>query len=153
MKIAIGVDHAGFDYKDSLIKVIKSMGHSVEDTGTSSSESVDYPDFAEKVSRIVSCGDADAGILICGTGIGMSISANKVKGIRAAVCWNFRSATLAREHNSANVLCMGARLLSLENCIEITKTFLNTPPGSEKRHLNRINKIKKIEEREQACNE
>jgi ribose 5-phosphate isomerase B len=153
MKIIIGVDHAGFKYKDSLIKLLKSMGHSVEDAGTNSSESVDYPDYAEKVSRTVACGGADSGILICGTGIGMSISANKVKGIRAALCWNVEGAVLAREHNSANVLCMGARLLSLENCIEITKTFLNTPLGNNERHLNRINKIKKIEERDQNCDE
>ncbi len=153
MKIAIGVDHAGFKYKESLIKVIKSMGHSVEDAGTDSSESVDYPDFAEKVSRIVACGGADAGILICGTGIGMSISANKVKGIRAALCCDANSAKLAREHNCANILCMGARFQSLENCIEITRTFLNTPSGNVDRHIKRIDKITKIEERILNCDE
>lgn len=152
MKVVIGVDHAGFNYKNSLLKEIKSMGHSVEDVGTTSSESVDYPDFAEKASRIVACGKADVGILVCGSGIGMDIAANKIKGIRSAVCWNVETAELARNHNSANVLCLGARFLSLEECIRIMKTFLNTPLSSEERHVRRVNKVKKIEERNLSCN-
>ncbi|MEA2015989.1 MAG: RpiB/LacA/LacB family sugar-phosphate isomerase [Actinomycetota bacterium] len=147
MKVVIGTDHAGFAYKTGLIKAIKSMGHSVMDVGTDSSSSVDYPDFAEKVSKIVAGCQADIGILLCGSGIGMDIAANKVNGIRCASCWSVETAELARTHNSANVLSVGTRLLPLEKCVEITKTFLITPPTSVERHLRRIDKIKKIEER------
>ncbi len=147
MKVVIGTDHAGFVYKTGLIKAIKSMGHSVLDVGTNSSESVDYPDFAEKASKIVAGRQADIGILLCGSGIGMDIAANKIKGIRCASCWSVETAELARTHNGANVLSLGTRLLPLEKCIEITKTFLATPSASEERHLRRINKIKIIEER------
>lgn len=153
MNIVIAVDHAGFNYKSDLIEVIKSMGHNVIDVGTDSNDSVDYPDFAEKASNIIACGQADIGIFICGSGIGMSIAANKIKGIRAAVCWNVETAKLARNHNSANVLCLGERFLSLEECIEITKTFINTPLSSEERHIRRVNKITKIEERNFICND
>jgi len=153
MKVVIAADHAGFNYKSRLIEVIKSMGHKTLDIGTNSSESVDYPDFGEKAARIVSCGQADIGVLLCGSGIGMDIVANKIKGIRSALCWNVETAKLARNHNSANILCLGARFLSLENCIEITKTFLNTPVSSEERHIRRVNKIMKVEERNQICND
>jgi len=147
MKVVIGTDHAGFAYKTGLIKAIKSMGHSILDVGTNSSNSVDYPDFAEKASKIVAGGKADIGILLCGSGIGMAIAANKVKGIRCATCWSAETAELARSHNGANVLSMGTRLLPLEKCVEIAKTFMSTPSTSAERHLIRINKIKKIEER------
>jgi len=147
MKVVIGTDHAGFAYKTDLIETIKTLDHSITDVGTDGSESVDYPDFAEKVSNMVSSGQADIGILLCGSGIGMDIAANKVNGIRCASCWSVETARLARTHNGANVLSMGARLLPLERCIEITKTFLSTPSTSEDRHLRRIEKIKKIEER------
>ncbi len=153
MKVVIASDHAGFNYKSSLTEAIKSMGHSVLDIGTNSTESVDYPDFGEKASRMVACGQADIGILVCGSGIGMDIVANKIKGIRSAVCWNVETAEVARSHNSANVLCLGERFLSLENCIEITKTFLNTPTSNEERHIRRVDKIMKIEERNQVCDD
>jgi ribose 5-phosphate isomerase B len=153
MKIVIGADHAGFYYKSGLIEVIKSMGHSVKDVGTDSSKSSDYPDFAEKASKMVACGKADIGILICGSGIGMGIASNKIKGIRSAVCWSTETAEVARTHNSANVLSLGARFLSLGKCIEIAKTFISTPTTDEERHIKRINKIKKIEERKFSCND
>jgi ribose 5-phosphate isomerase B len=151
MKIVIGSDHAGYNYKSTLIEVIKSMGHTIQDIGTDSCESVDYPDFGEKGARIVACGQADIGILICGSGIGMDMSANKVRGIRSALCWNVETAKLARNHNNANVLCLGERFLPLEQCIEITKTFINTPSSDEERHIRRVNKIMKIEERNEIC--
>ena len=152
MKIVVGSDHAGFEYKSKIIGFIKSMGHSVEDIGSYSSDSVDYPDFAEKGAKIVGCGEADMAILICGSGIGMDIVANKIKGVRSALCWNKETATFARSHNHANVLCLGERLLTLDECLEIVKVFLNTPENMEERHLRRVKKIKDIDERSQNCN-
>ena len=151
MKIVVSSDHAGFNHKSRLIKLIKSMGHTALDVGTNSGESVDYPDFGEKGAKAVACGKADMGILICGTGIGISMAANKVNGIRAAVCWNEEAAILAREHNNANILCMGARFIPIKKCTEIAKTFINTPASNDERHVRRINKIMKIEERNKAC--
>ncbi len=147
MKIAIASDHAGFDYKSKIINFIKSMGHSVHDAGAYNSESSDYPDFAEKCAKIVANGEAEIGILICGSGIGMDIVANKIKGIRSALCWNTEIAKLARSHNNANVLSLPARFLSLDECLEIVKTFLNTPSSTEERHVRRVGKIKEVEER------
>ncbi|MBE3113681.1 MAG: ribose 5-phosphate isomerase B [Actinobacteria bacterium] len=152
MKIVIGSDHAGFNYKSRLIELAKSMGHTVLDIGTDSCQSVDYPDFGEKGARAVACGEADIGILICGSGIGMDMVANKINGIRSAICWNEETARLARDHNYANILCLGARFLSLEECIKITKIFINTPVSDEERHIRRVNKIMKVEERNQTCN-
>ena len=128
------------------------MGHAVHDIGADSSESSDYTDFAEKGAKIVACGEADIGIFICGSGIGMDIVANKIKGIRSAVCWNEETARLAREHNHANILCLGERLLTLDECLEIVKVFVNTPLSSGERHVRRVKKIKDIEERSQICN-
>lgn len=153
MKIIIGSDHAGYDYKTALIELVRSMGHTVQDIGTDSCKSVDYPDYAEKGAKIVASGQADIGILICGSGIGMDIAANKIKGIRSAVCWNEETARVARDHNSANILCLGERFLSVDQCIEITKVFLNTPLSHDERHLRRIDKIMKIEERNLICND
>ena len=127
MKIAIGADHAGVDHKERLKELVRSLGYEIMDMGTDSQESVDYPDFGEKVGMALCRKKADLGILICGTGIGMSMAANKVKGIRAAVCWNEETAKLAREHNNANVLCMGARFIPIENSVRIAKAFFKTP--------------------------
>jgi ribose 5-phosphate isomerase B len=153
MNIVITSDHAGFNYKSSIIKIIKSMGHNIIDVGTNINESDDYPDFAEKASEYITGGQADIGIFICGSGIGMSIAANKIRGIRAAVCWSVESAKVARNHNCANVLCMGERFLLLNECIQITRAFINTPLATEERHLRRVNKIAKIEERNFTCND
>jgi ribose 5-phosphate isomerase B len=152
MRIVISSDHAGFDYKSKIIGFLKSMGNAVHDIGTDSSEHVDYTDFAEKGAKIVACGEADIGIFICGSGIGMDIVANKIKGIRSAVCWNGETARLARNHNHANILCLGERLLTLDECLEIVKVFVNTPESTEERHVRRVKKIKDIEERSQSCN-
>ena len=139
--IAIGSDHAGFEYKERLKKLLDELGNPYRDFGTSSPDSVDYPDFAYAVSEAVASGACSPGILICGTGIGMSIVANKHKGIRAAVCESIAAAKLSREHNDANILCLGARITSLETASEITKTFLATPFSGGERHRNRIRKI------------
>jgi ribose 5-phosphate isomerase B len=139
--IALGSDHAGFDYKERLKKLLDEIGKPYEDFGTSSLDSVDYPDFAHAVSKAVASGKFQRGILICGTGIGMSIVANKHSGIRAAVCESSASAKLSRAHNDANILCLGARITPWETATEIVKTFLTTPFSGGERHINRIEKI------------
>lgn len=151
MNIAVGSDHAGVEHKTSIIKLIRSMGHMVQDVGPGSDERVDYPDYGEKGADLVACGKADLAILICGTGIGISMSANKVKGIRAAVCWNKETARLTRQHNDANALCIGARFMSIEECLEISRVFLETNASKEPRHIRRVKKIMDIEERNLAC--
>lgn len=144
MKIAFGCDHAGVEIKSQLVNYIKSIGHEVIDCGTDSTASCDYPDFAFKVAQNVVSKTADKGILICGTGIGMSIAANKVKGIRAAVCWSKETAALISQHNNANIMCAGARFASVEDICSWIKIFIETP--FEQRHLKRINKITQIEQ-------
>jgi ribose 5-phosphate isomerase B len=139
--IAIGSDHAGFDYKERLKKLLEEIGKPYQDFGTSSPDSVDYPDIAHLVSKAVASGKCLRGILICGTGIGMSIVANKHKGIRAAVCESPASAKLSREHNDANILCFGARISSWETATEMVKIFLSTPFSGGERHMCRIQKI------------
>lgn len=144
MKIGIGSDHAGFDLKEFLKGTLKNDGYEIIDYGTMIKKAVDYPDFAEKLTKGIQNKEIEMGILICGTGIGMSIIANKFKGIRAARCCTIQDAILARQHNNANVLTLGGRLLGNELAFEITKAFLETP-FLKGRHLRRVNKIKKIE--------
>ena len=139
--IAIGSDHAGFEYKAQLKKLLDEIGKPYQDFGTTSPDPVDYPDVAYLVSKAVASGKCLQGILICGTGIGMSIVANKHKGIRAAACESTASAKLSREHNDANILCFGERIVSWETATEIVKTFLSTPFSGDERHMCRIEKI------------
>ena len=146
MKIAIGADHAGFAAKEEIKSVIKALGHNVLDQGTASEASVDYPDFAEKVARAVASGDADKGVLICGTGIGMSIAANKVEGIRAALIGDEKTAALSRQHNDANVFCAGSRITPVVKIAESLKVWLETPFEGG-RHVNRVSKIAAIEKK------
>lgn len=146
MIIAFGSDHAGFErpepfYKPELIRYVESLGHSVIDCGTLGPESVDYPDYAVRVAQEILSGRAQAGILLCGTGIGMSITANRHKGIRAAVCTSETMARLAREHNHANVVCIGRRLLSLDECKRVISTFLSEPYSKVDRHQKRVAKM------------
>ncbi len=144
MKIAIGSDHAGFKLKEVVKGFLISLNYEVVDFGTMSSDSVDYPDFALKVAKEVSRGNFEFGILICGTGVGMSIVANKVKKIRAALCNDLFTSEKAREHNNANILCMGGRVIGDDLAKEIVKVFLATPYASG-RHGKRIEKIDKYE--------
>ncbi|MCM8818815.1 MAG: ribose 5-phosphate isomerase B [Candidatus Omnitrophica bacterium] len=144
MKIGIASDHAGFELKEYLKEQIKKQGYEVIDYGISVKKVVDYPDYAEKVAKGIQKKEIDFGILICGTGIGMSICANKFKGIRAARCCSTYDALLAREHNDANVLTLGGRLIGKELAFEISLTFLSTH-FTKGRHLRRVNKIKKLE--------
>ena len=140
MKVAIGADHGGFDAKEKLVTYLKNKGYAVADMGTNSSESVDYPDFAEKVCQEILQQKADFGILICGTGIGISIAANRHVGIRAALLYNDETAALARQHNNANIAVFGGRMMSVDDMEKRLDIFLNT--GFEGgRHLRRIEKI------------
>ena len=146
-KIFIGNDHAGKDLKDFLINFLKENYKEIEviNVGTDSYESCDYPDYAKEVSLNVLREEDSIGILICGTGIGMSIAANKIKGIRAALCYNSTTAKLARQHNNANILCLGQRIIGFELAKDIVDTFIKTEFEGN-RHLNRIIKINQIEE-------
>ena len=144
MKISIGSDHAGFKLKEALVAYLAKK-HQVLDMGTYSDDSVDYPDYAFTVSKQVADREVDFGILICYTGIGMSISANKVKGIRAALVLNVESAKLTRDHNNANVLCLAAKDTPLDLAKQIVDTFLNTAFLGE-RHERRVDKICRFEE-------
>ncbi len=146
MKIAIGADHAGFAAKEEIKSVIKALGHQVLDQGTTSDASVDYPDYAEKVARAVIGGEADRGVLICGTGIGMSIAANKIDGIRAAVVTDEKTAELSRKHNDANIFCAGARNTPVVRIAESLKVWLQTEFEGG-RHLSRVGKIAALEKK------
>jgi ribose 5-phosphate isomerase B len=143
LHIAIGCDHRGLNLKKSIIKLITQTEHSYEDLGCYTTDSVDYPDIAKKVAERVAGGDFERGILICDTGIGMSIVANKVKGIRAALCYNAFSARRARQHNDANILCLGTGG-GQDTVREIIETFLSSEFEGG-RHLQRLNKIKAME--------
>jgi len=139
-RLVFACDHAGVDLKNTLIDLSKSLGFSVEDLGTYSSDRVDYPDYGFKLANTIADGDADLGILICGTGVGMSIVANKVKGIRACVCSEPFSAQMSREHNNANVLCIGARVVGEDLAKLIVSTWLEAEFQGG-RHETRVNKI------------
>lgn len=140
LPVAIGADHAGFEYKEQIKKHLELMGIQVEDFGTHSAESTDYPDYAHPVAKMVEDGHAKAGILICGSGNGVCMTANKHAHIRAALCWNEELALLARQHNNANVICLPSRFVDLSQAEKMVKVFLNTPFEGG-RHERRVNKI------------
>lgn len=146
MKIAIGADHAGYRLKDEVVPFLLSLGYEIEDVGCNCDQSVDYPDYALPVCDLVTSGKAERGILICGTGIGMSIAANKVRGIRCALVNDMFSAKATREHNDTNVLALGERVLGPGVALEIVRIWLETPFSNGERHAGRINKVMKIEE-------
>ncbi len=138
--IAIGADHAGFHYKEAIKKYLQSQGYQVQDFGTQSEDSVDYPDFAHPLAEAIEKGTYERGILICGTGNGVAITANKHPSVRAGLCWNKEVAQLIRQHNDANVLCMPARFVAQEEAYLIADTFLNTDFEGG-RHARRVNKM------------
>jgi ribose 5-phosphate isomerase B len=146
MTIAIGCDHAGVELKNELLSLLNNLMIQYIDYGTDSPESVDYPDFGEKVSGAVSSGKIESGILICGTGIGMSIVANKFPGVRASLCNDLFTAKMSRLHNDANILVIGGRIVGKDLAKEIVKTWVSTPFEGD-RHRRRLDKITKIEER------
>lgn len=140
LPLAIGADHAGFEYKEALKAALQEAGWQVDDKGTHSLDSVDYPDFAHPVATMVAEGKAAVGILVCGSGNGVCMTANKHAGIRAALCWNEELASLARQHNNANILCVPARFVSPELAQQMTDTFLSTAFEGG-RHERRVEKI------------
>jgi ribose 5-phosphate isomerase B len=144
MKIVIGSDHRGVEIKRRLLPVLRSMGHDVIDVGAEGAESVDYPDFAYEVAKRVSKGEVERGLLICGTGIGMSMAANKVRGIRAAACQDVLTAEMSRRHNDANVLCLSADLVGEDQMVQMIRIFVETGFDGG-RHARRLEKIAKIE--------
>lgn len=141
MKIALGADHGGLGHKDKIKKHLEEKGIVVIDFGTYNDQSVDYNDYALKVSEAVRSGEVDKGILVCGTGIGMSIMANKVPGIRAALVHDLFTAEATRLHNNTNVLAMGGRVISIDLALQIVDTWINTKFSYEERHIRRISKI------------
>lgn len=140
MKIAIGNDHAGPDYKNAIVAMLKAKGHEVTNYGTDSADSVDYPDFGHLVASDVSEGKVDFGIVICGSGNGIAMTVNKHPKVRAGLCWTKEIATLTRQHNDANIISIPARFTSIPQAVEMVETFLNTPFEGG-RHQIRVNKI------------
>ena len=140
MKIAIGNDHAGTEYKFAIINMLEKLGHKVVNFGTNTNDSVDYPDYIHPVAFAIENNEVDFGIILCGSGNGASITANKHQGVRASLCWNNELVALARQHNNANVLGLPARFISQYQALEFVKTFLNTDFEGG-RHQNRIDKI------------
>ncbi len=144
MCIALGCDHRGFRIKQAIMEFLPKLNHGYHDFGCYNIESVDYPDIAQKVGEAVTSGDFAQGILICSTGIGMSMAANKIKGIRAALCHDTFTAQRAREHNDANILCLGSENIDVDLALEIVRTYLSTNFEGG-RHIPRLNKIKALE--------
>ena len=140
MKISIGNDHAGPEYKEAIMKILKNQGHKLKNYGTDTTSSVDYPDFIHPVAEDVSQGKAQLGIIICGSGNGAAMTANKHQKVRAALCWNKELVFLARQHNDANILSLPARFLSIPQAIAMVETFVNTEFEGG-RHQGRIDKI------------
>ena len=145
MRIAIGADHAGYELKDKLIPVLQKLGHEVTDHGTKTGDAVDYPDYAKKVAEAVAQKKADRGIVVCGSGVGASVAANKVRGARAGLCHDTFSARQGVEDDDLNVLCLGARVIGSELAFEVVHAFLNAKFSGLERHLRRKNKVLAIE--------
>lgn len=141
MKLAVGADHAGFDLASSLADWLRGLGHEVVQLGATSTERYDYPDASDLVACRILGGQADLGVLVCGTGIGVSIRANRYPGVRAAECTSTTMAELARGHNHANVLCLGSRILSPDEAKQITARFLESPEDPGDRHVKRVGKL------------
>lgn len=144
MRIAIGSDHAGFRYKTALVELLRELNHEVHDFGTNSEAPADYPDFIRPVAEAVAAGEADKGIVLGGSGNGEAMVANKVRGVRCAICWNVTSARLARQHNDANVVALGQRLIKLQVAKDVVTTFLSTEFEGG-RHIRRLEKMRAIE--------
>lgn len=147
MRIVIGADHAGFELKNMLAADLRDRGHEVIDAGTTSADPVDYADFAEAVSKLLLDGAAERGVLVCGSGVGASVSANKIPGIRAGLCHDTYSARQGVEHDDMNILVLGARVIGVELARELVNNFLAAKFNGEERHRRRIEKIKALEKR------
>jgi ribose 5-phosphate isomerase B len=147
MRIVIGADHAGFSLKVQLIELLKEEGYSVLDVGTDGPDPVDYPDDAQAVGEAVLSGEAELGMLLCGSGVGASIAANKIRGIRAALCHGVYSAHQCREHDDANILCLGPRVIGVKLAEELVLAFLGARFSGAERHRRRLDKVARLEER------
>lgn len=145
MKIAMACDHGAFEYKEEIKAMLTEMGHDVEDFGCYNTDSVDYPDVSAPAAKSVASGKNDRGIVLCGTGIGVSITANKVKGVRCALVHDCFTAKTTREHNDSNVLAMGQRVIGIELAKEIVRLWINTPFSNDPRHIRRIEKVMDLE--------
>lgn len=141
--LALACDHGGYELKQEIINYLNSKNIEFIDFGCTSTDAVDYPEYGKKAAHAVASGQCDKGIIICGTGIGISISANKVPGIRCALCHDCFSAAATREHNDANMLALGARVIGVGHALKVVETFLNTPFSNDERHIRRIEKIEK----------
>jgi ribose 5-phosphate isomerase B len=148
VKVAVACDHAGFPLKETVMEAVRKAGHQVVDLGTNSTASVDYPDIAEKTGRAIQRKEADRGIVICGSGVGAALAANKMIGVRAGVCHDTYSAHQCVEHDDVNILALGARIIGPEVAIEVVQSFLAAKFSGEERHLRRVNKILAIERSE-----
>lgn len=145
LRIALGCDHGGFPLKTRVRKLIEAAGHTVVDCGTDSDCAVDYPDYARKVGETILSGQADRGILLCGSGVGISVAANKIPGIRAGLCHDTYSAHQGVEHDDMNVMCLGARIVGEELAVELVKAYIGAAFTHEERHVRRLNKVLEIE--------
>jgi len=146
MKIALGCDHGGFPLKETALLVVMKAGHEILDLGTFTADAVDYPDYARAVGEAIQQGKAERGILICGSGVGACVAANKMKDIRAGLCHDTYSAHQCVEHDDVNVLCLGARIIGSELAKEIITAFLNAKFTNEERHVRRVGKVKEMED-------
>jgi ribose 5-phosphate isomerase B len=147
MRVAVGADHAGFPLKDTVIDALRAAGHEVVDCGTNSTSPVDYPDYADRVAGLIIGGQVDRGVVVCGSGVGASVAANKIHGIRAAVCHDTYSAHQGVEHDAMNVLCLGARIIGPSLAVEIVAAFGKAEFSGEERHQRRLAKIGAMEQR------
>jgi len=145
MKVAVACDHGGFQLKGTVLEVIRKSGHEAIDLGTHSTDPVDYPDYAEKVGLALQHGEVDRGILICGSGVGAAVAANKMRGIRAGVCHDTYSAHQSVEHDDINVLALGARIIGSELTVELVQAFLGASFTGEERHIRRLSKVSNLE--------
>lgn len=141
--LALACDHGGYELKQEIINYLNAQNIEFIDFGCTSTDAVDYPEYGKKAAHAVANGECDKGIIICGTGIGISISANKVPGIRCALCHDCFSAAATREHNNANMLALGARVIGVGHALKVVETFLNTPFSNDERHIRRIEQIEK----------
>lgn len=153
MRIAVGADHAGFPIKDEIIACLRGLGHEIVDKGTDSTAAVDYPDYAQAVGESLMSGECERGIVLCGSGVGACVAANKMPGIRASVCHDTYSAHQGVEHDDMNVLCLGARIIGSELAIEIVRAFVGAKFSGEERHVRRLNKVLAIEQRYERAKE
>jgi ribose 5-phosphate isomerase B len=153
MRIAVGADHAGFPLKAPAIEELQRLGHDVLDFGTNSSAAVDYPDYAQAVAEAVMRGDAERGLILCGSGVGASVVANKVPGVRAATCHDTYSAHQGVEHDDMNVLCLGARVIGVELALEVVRSWQGATFSNAERHARRLEKVRAIESKYQQSKE